>query len=93
MEVPIADAEQARLVGPCVVCGNAGEFDREAMGARVAVRRGVFGDVHVLAVRNGDGRGEELADVGEDPARMFPQLQKLLVKLRALEDARGAWIV
>ena len=37
MGIPRTVAEQARFVGPGVPCGDAGEFYREAMRARVGI--------------------------------------------------------
>ena len=37
MGIPRTYAEQARFVGPGVACGDAGEFYREAMRARVGI--------------------------------------------------------
>jgi hypothetical protein len=62
---------------------------RSSGGTEPAVHRAVFGDVDVFARGDGDGRGEELAEVGEDPAQVFPDLQKLFAEFRALEDACG----
>ena len=61
----------------------------EFEGTEPAVHRAVFWEVDVLAIGDGDGRGEELAEVGEGPARMFPHLQKLLAEFRALEGSDG----
>jgi len=62
---------------------------RSSGGTEPAVHRAVFGDVDVFVIGDGDRWGEELAEVGEDPAGVFPRTQELLAELRPLEDAHS----